>query len=191
MKAGRTRHAQPGVNRLLCHRPGLGWAGDDAARALPTAAVPAQCRLSPTHGQANQRREAPWRSSRVQRPLSRALFPPSCPGLGPWTEPRLLCLPSTTKCSQENVNTFRPTYPHPPNALSTSAFGWPRRAVQVGTGLTKRDPAALPSGLPSQPQPHQPGQPSPGQDAHQQSQHKQWWAERGSPWPLALHPATE
>lgn len=141
------RHAQPeSAGCSACQAQG--WAGLVMTR-LGTAntAVPAQCGLSPTHGQANQRRGSHTAKQRGSGHLSRALFPPSCPGLGPWTEPCLLCLQPQRGVFRA-LCLFRPTYPHPPLmpclprlwlAQKGSQEHWPH----------PRDPAALPSGLTS------------------------------------------
>lgn len=184
------RHAQPESAESCSACQAQGWAGLVMTRPghcqhcspcpVPGCHPPT---ARPTRGRGS------WRSNEGFRASLPGPCFTSCPGLGPWTEPA--CFLQPQRGVFRALCLFRPTYHTLPNALSTSALAGPEG--QSGWDWPHPEPAALPS-RPHlcQPQPHQPGQPSPGQDAHPaQSQHKQWWAERGSPWPLALHPATE
>lgn len=172
-------------------RPGAGWAGLVMTRpghCQHCSPCPVRAVIHPRW--ANQRRGSHSEATRGSGHLSRALFPPSCPGLGPWTEPRLLCLQPQRGVFRALCFAHLPT--PSPNALSTSALADPEGQSGLDQPHLRGDPAALPSGLTSASHSptslashHLAGVPT------RQSQHKRWWAECGSPWPLALHPATE
>lgn len=176
-------HARPGA--------GLGWAGDDAARALPTLqSLPSAGCHPPNAGPT--REGAPTAKQRGVQGISPGpCFHPLALDLDLGLSPAC----SVFSHNEESSGLFVcfAHLPTPfPNAVSTSALVGPEGQSGLDQPHPRGDPAALPSGLTSASRSptslashHLAGVPT------RQSQHKRWWAECGSPWPLALHPATQ